>query len=105
MRRFTDDNLVIATHNPGKLVEIADLMTPLGIAVQSAGALGVPEPDETEQTFEGNAVLKATLHEIHRFAGSGGRFRAVRGRIIRRSRHLLRPLGRAWKDFRIAMQR
>ncbi len=60
MRRFTDDTLVIASHNPGKLVEIADLMTPLGITVKSAGDLNVPEPAETEDSYEGNAILKAT---------------------------------------------
>lgn len=51
--------LVIATHNPGKLVEIAALLEPLGLDCVSAGALGLPEPDETEDTFTGNALLKA----------------------------------------------
>ncbi|MBV9522878.1 MAG: non-canonical purine NTP pyrophosphatase, partial [Alphaproteobacteria bacterium] len=46
-RRFTGDRLVIASHNPGKLHEIAALLRPLGIAVVSAGALGLPEPEET----------------------------------------------------------
>jgi XTP/dITP diphosphohydrolase len=58
-RRFTGDRLVIATHNKGKLVEIEALMTPLGVAVVGAGALGLPEPEETEDSFEGNASLKA----------------------------------------------
>ena len=51
--------LVLASHNPGKLREIAELMAPLGVEVVSAGALGLPEPDETEDTFEGNARIKA----------------------------------------------
>ena len=51
--------LVIASHNKGKLKEIAALVTPFGIEVVSAGDLGVPEPEETETTFIGNALLKA----------------------------------------------
>ena len=58
-RRFTDKKLVIASHNPGKLREIADLLAPFGIEVVSAGALGLPEPEETGTTFEDNAALKA----------------------------------------------
>ncbi len=58
-RRFLGDRLVIATHNPGKLREIADLLAPFGIAVLSAGDLGLPEPEETETSFLGNARLKA----------------------------------------------
>lgn len=51
--------LVLASHNKGKLREIVDLLAPLGVEVVSAGALGLPEPDETEDTFEGNAKIKA----------------------------------------------
>ena len=51
--------LVIATHNPGKLVEIGDLVRPFGIDVVSAGSLGLPEPEETGDTFIANAALKA----------------------------------------------
>jgi XTP/dITP diphosphohydrolase len=53
--------LVVASHNPGKLREIADLVRPFGLDCASAGALGVSEPEETETTFAGNARLKA-LH-------------------------------------------
>ncbi|MGE0766567.1 MAG: RdgB/HAM1 family non-canonical purine NTP pyrophosphatase [Hyphomicrobiaceae bacterium] len=53
--------LVVASHNPGKLREIADLVRPYGLDVASAGDLGVAEPEETEATFAGNARLKA-LH-------------------------------------------
>jgi len=59
MRRFDGDKLVIATHNAGKLVEIAELLKPFGISVTSAGELGLEEPEETEDTFAGNARIKA----------------------------------------------
>ena len=58
-RRFDCEKLVIASHNPGKVREIGDLLQPFGIAVVSAGDLGLAEPDETEDTFIGNALLKA----------------------------------------------
>lgn len=51
--------LVIATHNAGKLREITDLVAPHGVEVVSAGALGLPEPEETAPDFIGNARLKA----------------------------------------------
>ena len=51
--------LVVASHNPGKVREITALLGPYGIEPVSAGALGLPEPDETEATFIGNARLKA----------------------------------------------
>ncbi len=58
-RTFTGDRLVIATHNPGKLREIAALIAPFGVTALSAGALGLAEPEETGTTFEANAALKA----------------------------------------------
>lgn len=58
-RRFSEKKLVIASHNAGKVREIADLMAPFGIAVISAGDLGLPEPEETGATFVANALLKA----------------------------------------------
>lgn len=51
--------LVIATHNPGKLLEIADLLRPHGLSVTSAGELGLPEPEEDAPDFAGNARIKA----------------------------------------------
>ncbi len=51
--------LVLASHNPGKLREIEDLVRPFGIAVTSAGALGLSEPEETAPDFAGNAQIKA----------------------------------------------
>jgi XTP/dITP diphosphohydrolase len=51
--------LVVATHNPGKLEEIADLLGPYGVKPVAAAALGLPVPAETEATFAGNALIKA----------------------------------------------
>lgn len=51
--------LVIATHNQGKLKEISDLLTPLGLECISAGSLGLSEPEEDGATFEANALIKA----------------------------------------------
>ncbi|MEZ5887822.1 MAG: RdgB/HAM1 family non-canonical purine NTP pyrophosphatase [Paracoccaceae bacterium] len=59
MRRLTGDRLLVATHNRGKLEEIAALLQPFGIACVSAAELGLPEPEETETTFVGNARIKA----------------------------------------------
>lgn len=59
MRTFTDEKLLIATHNKGKLAEIEALLAPFGISVTSAGEMGLPEPEETEDTFIGNARIKA----------------------------------------------
>lgn len=60
MRRLLrGETLVIASHNAGKLREIAALMAPFGIPVTSVAALGLPEPAETEETFAGNARIKA----------------------------------------------
>lgn len=53
------NHIVVASHNPGKVREIGDLLAPLGLTVQSASALNLPEPEETETTFAGNALLKA----------------------------------------------
>jgi XTP/dITP diphosphohydrolase len=51
--------LVIATHNPGKLCEMRDLLSPYGIDAVSAGELKLPEPEETGDTFAANARIKA----------------------------------------------
>lgn len=58
-RHFSGGELVIASHNPGKVREIGELLQPFAVRVVSAGALGLPEPDETGTTFEANAELKA----------------------------------------------
>lgn len=51
--------LVVASHNAGKVREIRDLLAPYGVKTHSAAELNLPEPDETELTFAGNARLKA----------------------------------------------
>jgi XTP/dITP diphosphohydrolase len=58
-RLIAGTRLVVATHNKGKLAEMADLLRPYGLDCVSAGSLGVVEPDETGTTFESNAALKA----------------------------------------------
>jgi XTP/dITP diphosphohydrolase len=59
MARHLTDLVVIATHNPGKLREMRELLAPYGIATQSAGELGLPDPEETGTTFAENARIKA----------------------------------------------
>ncbi len=51
--------LVIASHNAGKVREIDALLAPMGVAVKSAGELNLPEPEETGSTFAANALLKS----------------------------------------------
>jgi XTP/dITP diphosphohydrolase len=51
--------IIAATHNPGKVRELIDLLQPIGFTPVSAAELGLPEPEETEDTFRGNAELKA----------------------------------------------
>ncbi|WP_128892597.1 RdgB/HAM1 family non-canonical purine NTP pyrophosphatase [Erythrobacter sp. HKB08] len=58
-RKLGGGSLVIATHNAGKLKEIAALLEPYGMRCLSAGSLGLPEPDETGKTFAENALIKA----------------------------------------------
>lgn len=53
------DQLVIASHNPGKVAEIEALIRPFGIEIVAASALGLDEPEETGSTFEENAAIKA----------------------------------------------
>src|SRR5690242_9609282 len=59
MHRRITGRLVIATHNPGKLAEMRELLAPHGIEAVSAGELGLAEPDETGTTFIANARIKA----------------------------------------------
>ncbi|SEP60544.1 XTP/dITP diphosphohydrolase [Loktanella sp. DSM 29012] len=59
MRRFDGQQLVIATHNTGKRDEIADLLAPYGVTLTSNADHGLPEPEETEDNFVGNARIKA----------------------------------------------
>jgi XTP/dITP diphosphohydrolase len=58
-RRLTEKRLVVASHNPGKVREIADLIAPFGLEAIPASELALGEPEETEPTFIGNALIKA----------------------------------------------
>ena len=59
VRKLLPGTLIVASHNPGKVREIRDLLALFGIEPVSAGDAGLPEPEETETTFRGNAELKA----------------------------------------------
>ncbi len=58
-RTFDGDRLLVATHNKGKLEEMSHLLEPFGVTVVGAGDMNLPEPEETEDTFVGNARIKA----------------------------------------------
>lgn len=58
-RRFEGDRILVATHNAGKLEEMEQLFQPFGVAVVGAAEMNLPEPEETETTFVGNARIKA----------------------------------------------
>lgn len=58
-RHFAGGRLVIASHNAGKVREIGTLLAPYGAAVVSAGDLGLPEPEETGDSFAANALIKS----------------------------------------------
>src|ERR1700730_11034396 len=59
MHRRITGRLVIATHNPGKLAEMRELLMPYGVEAVSAGELGLGEPEETGDSFRANARIKA----------------------------------------------
>ncbi len=97
--------LVLATHNPGKLREIADLLRPLDIETVSAAALGLPEPDEDAPDFAGNARIKAlaaTVSGLPALADDSGFCVAALGGAP--GVHSARWAGPG-KDFAAAMQR
>ena len=58
-RKFVGDRLLVATHNKGKLADITEILAPHGVSVVGAGEMDLPEPEETEDTFVGNARIKA----------------------------------------------
>lgn len=58
-RKFSGDQILIATHNAGKLEEMEQLFAPHGVSVVGAAEMNLPEPEETENTFVGNARIKA----------------------------------------------
>lgn len=59
-RLSSGQQLILATHNPGKVTEFQALLSPYGITVSPASTYNIPEPEETGETFEANATLKAT---------------------------------------------
>ena len=58
-RKFSGGRLVLASHNPGKIEEIAALLGPFGVALSAAAEMNLPEPEETGVSFAANAELKA----------------------------------------------
>jgi XTP/dITP diphosphohydrolase len=107
-RKLSPGPLVIASHNAGKVKEIKELLEPYGIAPKAAAALGLPIPAETEETFAGNAALKA--HAAARNSAlpaladdSGLEVAALGGRPgVRTADWAETPAGR---DFYVAMEK
>ncbi|MEM6938651.1 MAG: RdgB/HAM1 family non-canonical purine NTP pyrophosphatase [Pseudomonadota bacterium] len=58
-RKFTEDRILFATHNAGKLQELTELFAPYPVSVVGAASMGLEQPEETEATFVGNARIKA----------------------------------------------
>ncbi len=105
-RPFTEERLVIASHNPGKVREIRDLLATFGTDVVCAADLGLPEPEETGTTFAANAELKArAAAEASGLAAladdSGLLVAALNGRPGIRSARWAGPD----KDFQVAMRK
>ncbi|OHC83649.1 MAG: non-canonical purine NTP pyrophosphatase, RdgB/HAM1 family [Rhodospirillales bacterium RIFCSPLOWO2_12_FULL_67_15] len=105
-RRFAGGKLVIASHNPGKAREIAELLAPYGVAVTMAGALGLAEPEETGATFADNARIKALAAAkgsgLPSLADDSGlEVQALGGRPGVESARLAGPA----KDFALAMRK
>jgi XTP/dITP diphosphohydrolase len=119
--RRISGKLVIATHNPGKLAEMRELLAPHGVEAVSAGELGLGEPEETGATFRANARIKAVAAALDaldgapgiysaRWAGQGKDFMAAMARIERllqergatapqqRKAHFVSALCVAWPD-------
>ena len=64
-RKFEGKSLLMATHNAGKLEEMRHLLQPYGVTVTGGAEIGLPEPEETEDTFVGNARIKAHAAVSH----------------------------------------
>jgi XTP/dITP diphosphohydrolase len=100
------DRLVIASHNPGKVEEIAALLVPFAVKTLSAASFGIPEPEETGDSFEANAALKARAAAeasgLSALADDSGLVVPALGGAP--GIHSARWAGPA-KDFRIAMER
>ena len=106
LRDLRGERLVIASHNPGKVDEIARLLAPYDIATVAAGALGLREPEETGDSFEANAALKASAAAkasgLPALADDSGLVVPALGGAP--GIHSARWAGPA-KDFRLAMER
>jgi XTP/dITP diphosphohydrolase len=115
--RPVGDKIVIATHNPGKLREIAALIEPLGIACTGAAELGLPEPEEIGNTFLDNADLKARQAAdltglvaladdsglaVTALGGLPGIFSARWAEDAIGNRDWMRAMKRVWTDLEIA---
>jgi XTP/dITP diphosphohydrolase len=103
---FSGDRLVIASHNPGKVEEIAALLAPFAVESIAAGSLGIPEPEETGDSFEANSALKAraaaAASELPALADDSGLVvPALSGAPGIYSARWAGPA----KDFRVAMER
>ena len=83
-RPFTDDRLVIASHNQGKVEEISALLMPFRIAALAGASLGIPEPEETGDSFEANAALKAVADLLQRKTQRLERFDLLQALHVRR---------------------
>ena len=59
MRKFSEDTLILATHNQGKIMELSKLFEKHRFDIKSPLDFNLQEPNETEKTFEGNAKIKA----------------------------------------------
>ena len=106
MRRKLTGPVVIATHNPGKLAEMRDLLAPFGITAQSVGELNLTEPAETGKTFAANARIKAMAAAV---ATGHAAFADDSGLVVdalggNPGIHSARWAGET-KDFRFAMNR
>jgi len=106
MHRPIAGPLVIATHNPGKLAEMRELLAPFGVDAVAAGELSLPEPDETGASFRDNARIKAQAASaasgLAAFADDSGLAVDVLGGAP--GIHSARWAGPA-KDFRHAMEK
>ncbi len=94
-RKLDGKRLLVATHNAGKLEEIADLLKPFGVEVVGAAEMDLPEPEETGTTFVENARIKA--HAAAQATGLPalvGRFRHRNRRARQGAGCLYRRLGR-----------
>ena len=95
-RKFDGDTLVVASHNQGKVREIAALLGPYVATFRSAAELGLPEPEETGDTFVANAELKArAAADRLRPARAGRRLRSGGAGARRAAGDLFGALGRA----------